>query len=147
MNQSDYWIRGPIRLDVDCTYAHRLLNGICAGHGVHYKSVTGTALVTRALATIINLGKLAALVKVSGCALNRCLGAQLPAVCNGGFSPRKQALTITYAVCFMAHHFARNNTVIYMYATPRISYVSTGLAIVSHTLVNTPKQTSASLCK
>ncbi len=41
-------------------YARRLLNAICAGRGVHSKSVR--AFVTQALATIINLGKLAALV-------------------------------------------------------------------------------------
>ncbi len=113
--------------------------------GIVFRKKLTSRSLTRAPATIINLGKLAALVKVSGCALDRYSGAQLPAVYNGGFSPRKQALTITYAVCFMAHHFAKNNTIIYMYATPWISYVSTGLAIVSHTLVNTPKQTGASL--
>ncbi len=74
-------------------YAHRLLNAICAGCGVHSKSVR--ALVTRALATIINLGKLAALVKVSGYSLDRYSGNQLPALYKGGYSPDELALTVT----------------------------------------------------
>ncbi len=73
--------------DIGCAYSHRLLNAVCAGRGVHPKSVR--ALVTRALATIINLGKLAVLVKVSGCTLDRY---QLPAVYNAGYSPRERAL-------------------------------------------------------
>ncbi len=47
---------------MDCAYAHRLVSlliAVCAGRGVQSKSVS--ALVTRALATIIDLGKLAAL--------------------------------------------------------------------------------------
>ncbi len=78
---------------------HRLLNAVCAGRGVHSKSVR--ALVTRALATIINPGKLAALVKVLGCTLNRYSGDQLPTVYNGGYSPRERALTITYIAASM----------------------------------------------
>ncbi len=42
--------------------------------------------VTRALATITNLRKLAALVKVSG--------DQLPVVYNGGYSPRERLLLL-----------------------------------------------------
>ncbi len=49
---------------IDNAYAHRLLNAICAGREVHSKLVR--ALVTRALATIINLGKLAPRVTVEG---------------------------------------------------------------------------------
>ncbi len=75
---------------------HRLLNAICASHGVHSKSVR--AFVTQALATIINLGKLAALVKVSGCTLDRYSGDQLPAVYNGSYSPHERALIITRAL-------------------------------------------------
>ncbi len=70
---------------MDCTYANHLLNAICAGCVVYSKSVR--ALVTRAVTTIINLGKLAALIKVSDCALDRYLGDQLPTVYNGGYSP------------------------------------------------------------
>ncbi len=76
---------------VSHVYVHRLLNAIGACRGVHSKSVR--ALVTQALAIIINLGKLAALVKVSGCA-DRYSGDQLPTVYNGGYSPRERALTI-----------------------------------------------------
>ncbi len=93
MNQSHYWISRPIRSVIDSAYAHHPLNAICAGHGVHSKSVR--ALVTQALATIISLGKLAALVKVSGCVLDHYSGDQLPAVYNGGYSPHERALTIT----------------------------------------------------
>ncbi len=76
------------------TYHHQPLNAVCAGCGVHSKSVS--ALVTRALATIINLGKLAALVKVSG--------DKLPAVYNGSYTPRERALTITCdAKCVLRH--------------------------------------------
>ncbi len=78
---------------MDRAYADCLLNAICAGRGVHSNSVS--ALVTQAVTTIINLGKLTALVKVSGCALDRYSGNQLPAVYNGGYSPRERALTIT----------------------------------------------------
>ncbi len=73
---------------MDSAYADRLLNAICAGRIVQSESV----LDTRALATIINLGKLAALIKVSGCTLDRHSGDQLPTVDN---SPRERALTIT----------------------------------------------------
>ncbi len=54
-----------------------------------------SALVAQALATNINLGKLAVLVKVLGCTLDRYSGDQLPAVDNDGYSPREWALTIT----------------------------------------------------
>ncbi len=91
MNQSDYWIRGSV-IDPECAYAHRLLNAICVKYGVQSKSVR--ALVTRAITTIINLGKLAALVKVSGCTLDRYSGDQLSAVYDGGYSPDKWALII-----------------------------------------------------
>ncbi len=73
---------------MDRAYVHRLLNAICAGRIVHSKSVR--AIVTRAVTTIVKLEKLAALVKVSGCALNHYSGDQLPMVCNGGYSPREQ---------------------------------------------------------
>ncbi len=51
-------------------------------------------IVTRVLATIINLGKLAALVKVSGCTLDRYSGDQLATVYNVDYSPRKSALHV-----------------------------------------------------
>ncbi len=69
----------------------------CASCEVHSKSVR--ALVTRALATIINLGKPAVLVKVLGCAFDCYLGAQLPAMYNGSYGPRERTFTIICLWC------------------------------------------------
>ncbi len=52
----------------------------------------------------MNLGKLAALVKVSGSTLDCYSGDQLPTIYNGGYSPRERALTITYIAASMHPH-------------------------------------------
>ncbi len=79
MNQSDYTGH-----KVSYMYMYRpricLPSTFSVGRGVHSKSVRALGLVTRALATIIHQGKLVALVKVSGCALDRYSGDHPPAV-------------------------------------------------------------------
>ncbi len=68
------------------------------------------AITCLASRSAINLRKPAALIQVSGYALDRCSDDQLPTVYNGGYSPREWALTVTCCtsklyMCMKSHTY------------------------------------------